>query len=87
MKYPVFVYGNDQVGYSVTVPDIPGARATTHKLDNVKHEAWSAAEHVIEDLIEKGRHLPARRNIAFHMMQQGMTEDTWITWIDIEGWV
>jgi predicted RNase H-like HicB family nuclease len=85
MRYPVFIDGSNRAGYSFTVPDLPGANGTINFLAAARPTAKRIIELTLKDYEEHSMYLPTRKSLYQHMTNHNVTENTWITWIEVEN--
>lgn len=69
--YPAIFHANEDGGYTITYPDLPGCISEGKSLGNALHMAQSALTQWIEYLVEKKQPVPAASGIGKVRAERG----------------
>ncbi|MCB1876565.1 MAG: type II toxin-antitoxin system HicB family antitoxin [Chromatiales bacterium] len=67
MKYPVAIHHQDERGFGITVPDLPGCFSAGESVDSAVDSAHDAISCHLEGLMLAGEAIPAARDIRQHI--------------------
>ncbi|TPE54269.1 type II toxin-antitoxin system HicB family antitoxin [Maribrevibacterium harenarium] len=83
MKYPVVLHTDDDMSYSVTVPDVPGCFSAGYSFDEALDMVAEAIFGHLEILLEDGEDIPKASPIAFHKDNPDYADGVWAV-VDVD---
>ena len=83
MKYPVVLHTDDDMSYSVTVPDVPGCFSAGDSFDEALDMVAKAIFGHLEILLEDGGDIPKASPIAFHKDNPDYADGVWAV-VDVD---
>ena len=83
MKYPVVLHTDDDMSYSVTVPDVPGCFSAGDSFDEALDMVAEAIFGHLEILLEDGEDIPKASPIAFHKDNPDYADGVWAV-VDVD---
>jgi predicted RNase H-like HicB family nuclease len=83
MKYPIVLHTDNDISYSVTVPDIEGCFSAGDNLDEAMEMANEAIFLHLELLIEDGEDIPKSSSITYHKENPDFADGIWAV-VDVD---
>ena len=77
MRFPIVIHKDDDSGYGVTVPDLPGCFSAGETLDEAINSACEAIACHIEGLLMDGEPIPAKVPMEAHRANEDYRDGVW----------
>ena len=77
MQIPIVIHGDEESGYGVTVPDLPGCFSAGDGLEDALDSAHEAIACHIEGLFMDGEPIPERKSLQFHQANEDYAGGVW----------
>ena len=77
MRIPIVIHGDEESGYGVTVPDLPGCFSAGDGLEDALDSAHEAIACHIEGLFMDGEPVPERKSLQVHQANEDYAGGVW----------
>ncbi len=67
MQYPIFIHKDENSGYGVIVPDLPGCFSAGSTIEEAIHNAHEAIECHLEGLLMDNESIPLKNSVEQHL--------------------
>ena len=77
MRYPIVVHKDEESGYGVSVPDLPGCFSAGDTLEDAIESAREAVACHLEGLLMDGEAIPPQRSLEAHRVGDNYRDGIW----------
>ena len=77
MRYPIVIHKDDESGYGVTVPDLPGCFSAGDTLEDAIESACEAVACHLEGLLMDGEAIPPKASFEDHRVSGDYEDGVW----------
>lgn len=77
MRYPIVVHKDEESGYGVSVPDLPGCFSAGDTLEDAIESAREAVACHLEGLLMDGEAIPPQRSLEAHRVGDSYKDGIW----------